>query len=41
LALEQLPVDARLVVVALEVAERGELDEVLVASGAYETNLRR
>ncbi len=30
-ALEQLPVDARLVVVALEVAERGELDEVRVA----------
>ena len=29
--LEQLPVDARLVVVALEVAERGELDEVRVA----------
>ena len=29
--LEQLPVDARLVVVALEVAERGELDEVAVA----------
>ena len=32
-ALEQLPVDARLVVVALEVAEAGELDEVLVAGG--------
>ena len=32
-ALEQLPVDARLVVVALEVAERGELDEVLIAGG--------
>ena len=30
-ALEQLPVDARLVVVALEVAERGELDQVRVA----------
>jgi len=30
-ALEQLPVDARLRVVALEVAERGELDQVLVA----------
>src|SRR5205085_4265564 len=29
--LEQLPVDARLVVVALEVAERGELDQVAVA----------
>ena len=29
--LEQLPVDARLVVVALEIAERGELDEVRVA----------
>ena len=29
--LEQLPVDARLVVVALEVAERGELDQVRVA----------
>ena len=29
--LEQLPVDARLVVVALEVAERRELDEVRVA----------
>ncbi len=29
--LEELPVDARLVVVALEVAERGELDEVRVA----------
>ncbi len=29
--LEQLPVDARLVVVALEVAERGELDQVPVA----------
>ena len=29
--LEQLPVDTRLVVVALEVAERGELDEVAVA----------
>ena len=28
--LEQLPVDARLVVVALEVAERGELDQVRV-----------
>src|SRR5207248_11177682 len=27
-ALEQLPVDARLVVVALEVAEAGELDQV-------------
>ncbi len=32
-ALEELPVDARLVVVALEVAERGELDEVVVAGG--------
>ena len=31
MALEQLPVDARLVVVALEVAERGELDQVRVA----------
>jgi hypothetical protein len=30
-ALEQLPVDARLVVVALEVAERRELDQVRVA----------
>ena len=30
-ALEQLPVDARLVVVALEIAERGELDQVRVA----------
>jgi hypothetical protein len=30
-ALEQLPVDARLVVVALEVAGRGELDQVAVA----------
>ena len=30
-SLEELPVDARLVVVALEVAERGELDEVGVA----------
>src|SRR5207249_5328853 len=30
-ALEQLPVDARLVVVTLEVAERGELDQVPVA----------
>ena len=30
-ALEELPVDARLVVVALEVAERRELDEVRVA----------
>src|SRR5581483_10206113 len=30
-ALEQLPVDAGLVVVALEVAERAELDEVAVA----------
>ena len=30
-ALEQLPVDARLVVVALEVAERAELDEIRVA----------
>ena len=30
-ALEQLPVDARLVVVALEVAERAELDQVPVA----------
>ena len=30
-AFEQLPVDARLVVVALEVAERAELDEVRVA----------
>ncbi len=29
--LEELPVDARLVVVALEVAERGELDEIRVA----------
>ncbi len=29
--LEQLPVDARLVVVALEVAERGQLDQVRVA----------
>ena len=29
--LEQLPVDARLVVVPLEVAERGELDQVRVA----------
>ena len=29
--LEQLPVDARLVVVALEVAERGELDQVAVS----------
>ncbi len=29
--LEQLPVDARLVVVALEVAGRGELDQVAVA----------
>ena len=29
--LEQLPVDARLVVVALQVAERGELDQVRVA----------
>ena len=29
--LEELPVDARLVVVALEVAERGELDQVRVA----------
>ena len=31
MALEELPVDARLVVVALEVAERGEPDEVRVA----------
>ena len=31
MALEQLPVDARLVVVALEVAEAGELDQVRVA----------
>ena len=31
--LEQLPVDARLVVVALEVAERAEVDEVAVALG--------
>ncbi len=31
MALEQLPVDAGLVVVALEVAERAELDEVAVA----------
>ena len=31
MALEQLPVDARLVVVALEVAERRELDQVRVA----------
>ena len=31
MSLEELPVDARLVVVALEVAERGELDEVAVA----------
>ena len=30
-ALEELPVDARLVVVALEVAERAELDQVRVA----------
>ena len=31
MALEQLPVDARPVVVALEVAERAELDQVAVA----------
>jgi len=30
-SLEELPVDARLVVVALEISERGELDEVGVA----------
>ena len=41
-ALEQLPVDARLVVVALEVAERAELDEVRVARvvGGQERQVR-
>ena len=41
-ALEQLPVDARLVVVALEVAERAELDQVRVAGvvGGEERQVR-